>query len=306
MNNEIREEIKLKLNILSYGKMLELETISSRYNTYVISEENYIGVCFEITNEKIIEEDYFEKFENMFLRVRKIGIKGELLNVIELLTQRTDNYDAFSMICEDFCNIGNNGENRKEIANNPRIWTKKWKDILGNKKLEEQAYSYLGELLVLLRLSEKNIKANMTENGSHDIETNMKDYEVKTTILRKDAIVEVHSEFQLDNINDKDLSLIFVRLEETLTNANSINNVIEKLHNYYYNVEEMNKIENKVKFLDSEIKNKMYCVLEMREYNIDEYFPRITNKSFKEEKFPNNIKDIHYKVNLEGIKYNNF
>jgi hypothetical protein len=51
------------------------------------------------------------------------------------------------------------------------------------------------------------------------------------------------------------------------------------------------------------IRNKKYKVLEARKYIIDDNFPKIIEKSFKNDVFPPNIKKINYTINLDGIDY---
>jgi hypothetical protein len=49
-----------------------------------------------------------------------------------------------------------------------------------------------------------------------------------------------------------------------------------------------------------------YKLLEMRRYIIDPAFPTITANSFKDNKFPDSVIKMAYKLDLTGINYENF
>lgn len=51
------------------------------------------------------------------------------------------------------------------------------------------------------------------------------------------------------------------------------------------------------------IRNKKYKIHEIRKYNVDDAFPKITEESFKNNKLPDSIIQIEYKINLDGLKY---
>jgi len=44
----------------------------------------------------------------------------------------------------------------------------------------------------------------------------------------------------------------------------------------------------------------------MREYEVTEWFPRITPGSFKDNKFPEHIVGITYTVDLTGVDYSSW
>ena len=50
---------------------------------------------------------------------------------------------------------------------------------------------------------------------------------------------------------------------------------------------------------------KTYKVLEIRKYNIDDRFPKIVSNNFKDNKIPENIINIKYVIDLDGIEYEN-
>ena len=51
------------------------------------------------------------------------------------------------------------------------------------------------------------------------------------------------------------------------------------------------------------IRNKKYRIIEKRKYKINDNFPKITNESFKDNKFPKSIVKINYTIDLDGIEY---
>ena len=203
------------------------------------------------------------------------------------------------LLCLDFIIPGNNGEIRKNLLNNPQEWVDKWKSLLGNKSESDMDYSYLGELIILYYLLSKNNEIILTNYGSYDIESKEKNYEVKTTIMKYMSVIEVHSQYQLERLNKNPLELYFVRLEEANVGI-SIDKIIELLYKKNYDI---NKINKKIKDISTESRKKIYRILEIRKYNIDDKFPKITSSSFKNDKIPKNIIGIKYSIDLDGINY---
>lgn len=300
----IKDELKQLFNILQNKDyyIYKLQELDSTYDAFFISEGNWKGVGIPIDNEEILKKDFFANFENIKVCVQNKQISnGRKICLLSLLTKKETTIDKFILLCLDFIYPGKDGENRVELVSNPQKWVNKWKDLLGNKSESDMDYSYLGELIILNYLLDNNEKVEITNQGSCDLETEDKNYEVKTTILRYASTIEVHSQYQFEKLNDNPLELYFVRLEES-TEGISINKILKLLENKNYNIE---KISKKVKEISSESREKNYKILEIRKYNIDEDFPKITASSFKNNSIPKNIINIKYIVDLEGIKYDN-
>ena len=302
-NNLIKGELRQLFNILKREDyyLYKLKEMNEDYDAFFIREGIWKGVAITIDNEEVINKDFMAKFENIKVCVlRRKKVNNEQVNLLCLLTKKKISEEQFIWLCLDFIEPGNDGINRQELINNPQIWVNKWKDLLGNKIENDMDYSFLGELIVLKYLLKNDQSVQLTEQGSHDIESKDKNFEVKTTIMRYISTIEIHSQYQLKSLNGNPLELYFVRLEPS-KNGISINNVLEDLRNNY----KIEKIEHKIKEMSTESREKTYKVLEIRKYNIDDRFPKIVSNNFKDNKIPENIINIKYVIDLDGIEYEN-
>lgn len=302
MNKDfIKDELK-QLFYLFKDKdyyIYELQEVEPKYKTYFISDGNWKGVAIPI-GEEFKKEEFLANFENIKICIQNKNIfEDKQICLLSLLTKDLESIDKFILLCMDFILPGNNGENRKALSNNPQEWVNKWKSLLGNKSENDMDYSFLGELIILYYLLSNNEKIELTNYGSYDIESTEKNYEVKTTIMKYMSVIEVHSQYQLKKLNNNPLELYFVRLEEANVGI-SINRIIELLNEKSYDI---NKINKKIKDISTESREKIYRILEIRKYNIDERFPKITSESFKNDVIPKNIIGIKYTIDLDGINY---
>ena len=300
MNNKelVENEIRSAFNFIDGDAVYRITTIDKNFPSFVISEHGYKGVAFETDKTK---EDFYYSFENISILGRKKTINNQFVYLIELLTN-DDFDDIFATICLDFLDVGYNGEKREQIKSNPQVWIDKWKKLIGNKSVEKRVYDYIGELLVLKSLLEANVSAQLTNLGSHDIDTPNYNVEVKTSTIRHGSIIEVHSPLQLKKLNGKDLYLYYVRLEESLEGISLLSLVDELEKNKYPKIHE---IKEKIKDINTVDKEKNYKIDEVRKYSVDDDFPKITSEEFKSGKIPQNIVNISYTINLDGLKYEN-
>lgn len=297
----LKEELKQLFHILKSNEyyIYELKELNPEYGAYFISEGNWKGVAIQVPME-IAPQEFLANFESIRVCIQnKIVTQDKKICLLSLLAKDIDLVDKFILLCIDFIDPGENGENRNELINNPQKWVNKWKKLLGNTFKNDMDYSYLGELVILYYLLNENKEVKLTNQGSYDLETKEKNYEVKTTIMKYASIIEVHSQYQLKRIDNIPLELYFVRLEES-SQGISINKILKLLNSKNY---EMDKIMDKIKDISSESREKNYKILEIRKYNIDDTFPRITAKSFKNDVIPKNIINIKYVIDLDGINY---
>ena len=294
----LRDEIRSVFNLINGDKFYIITALPDEYRGYVVSDSKYKGVGIEV-DAKFIDFKY--SFENIKLFVKEKSNNGRVFYMLELVTDQAFDIDKFSNLCIDFLEPGKNGERRQLIQNNPQTWVDDWKLLIGNKATESNIYPYLGELIVLKKLLEDGEDAKMTSQGSHDIETSNSNIEVKTTIMRYQSLIEIHSKYQLQKLNNNPLYLYFVRLEES-TSGISINSIINDLKSLKYDVLD---IVNKTNDLNSNIKDKCYKVDEVRKYLIDDNFPKITDDTFVDGKIPENISGLVYTVDLDGLSYEN-
>ena len=209
----------------------------------------------------------------------------------------------FASICTQFVDPGICGDGRRRLCLDPLEWWKNWKELLGNKISEKKPYSVIGEMIALLEIYKEDSSTvwKSIEAGSHDIETNDKSVEVKSTINRYGTSVTISSQFQLRSINQ--LYLYFYRLEKSEEGV-SINYLKDKLLQAGYSEDLIEKQLDSYGYeYGSSARNEKYKVLEDRKYLVDETFPKITNRSFKENKIPKHVTQIVYTIDLEGVPY---
>lgn len=300
----LKEKLKQLFNILQNDDyyIYELKMIEKEYNSYFISEGNWKGVAIPIYNNNLILKGFLANFENLKVCIKnKIIENNKSIHLLCLLSKNKTINDNFILLCMDFLDPGENGKNRNNLVNNPQIWVDSWNKLLGNKSEDDMDYSYLGELIVLNYLLKKDKNIEMTNQGSHDLESLNMNYEIKTTILRYISTIEVHSQYQLKKLNNNPLELYFVRLEESIDGV-SINSVLKNIEKFDYNID---KIEKKIENISTKSREKKYKILEVRKYDINEKFPQITANSFKDNEIPKNIINIKYVINLDGLEYEN-
>lgn len=288
------EDVKLKLKFLEDGDTVyKLETKINDF--YVIKDNGWYGIGIDIDLDKT---EYFEKFENVRLITKIKNFSKENHKLLELITNRADLIEEFSLVCFDFINKFDNEKVNENIIEKANKWWEEWKKLLGNVLKSERDYDFLGELLALNYVLNEDTNATYSNLASHDIELPEYSIEVKTTTEKYNAEIHVNSQYQLENNTDMPLKLIFVRLEKSQIGY-SINDVIESLKLKNFDINNLNRLE---KIGTSSI-NEKYRILEARLYNIDDKFPKITLSTLKNNELTKGIIKIEYIVDLDDIDY---
>lgn len=288
------EDVKLKLKFLEDGDTVyKLETKINDF--YVVKDNGWYGIGIDIDLDNT---EYFEKFENVILITKIKNFSKENHKLLELITNRADLIEEFSLVCFDFINKFENEKVNENIIEKANKWWEEWKKLLGNVLKSERDYDFLGELLALNYVLNEDTNATYSNLASHDIELPQYSIEVKTTTEKYNAEIHVNSQYQLENNTDMPLKLIFVRLEKSQIGY-SINDVIKSLKLKNYDVNSLSRLE---KIGTSSI-NEKYRILEARLYNIDDKFPKITLNSLKNNELPKGIIKIEYIVDLDDIDY---
>lgn len=288
------EDVKLKLKFLEDGDTVyKLETKINDF--YVIKDNGWYGIGIDIDLDKT---EYFEKFENVRLITKIKNFSKENHKLLELITNRADLIEEFSLVCFDFINKFDNEKVNENIIGKANKWWEGWKKLLGNVLKSERDYDFLGELLALNYVLNEDTNVTYSNLASHDIELPEYSIEVKTTTEKYNAEIHVNSQYQLENNTDMPLKLIFVRLEKSQIGY-SINDVIESLKLKNFDINNLNRLE---KIGTSSI-NEKYRILEARLYNIDDKFPKITLSTLKNNELPKGIIKIEYIVDLDDIDY---
>lgn len=271
----------------------------SEYKAYAVNTDGKRGVAFVIENKSIKID---EKFNKVYIKDFIFNISGVEEHVIFLFTNEKELNEHYGALCLDFLNL----EKREYIKSNPLSWFKEWRDLLGDSIKKKMIYDYIGEMAVILSLTKnnKNPVWNSITKGTFDISTNDAIYEVKSSICKSIDAVTIHNQFQLEIEGlDKKLFIVFVKLED--------NNVGESIDSLSKKIVEAGFDEVILKdYLDSNgyyegktERYKKYLIHEIRLYQVDNDFPKITKESFKESKIPTGIIKYEYTVSLDGLQY---
>lgn len=285
------EDLKLKLKFLEDGdRVYKLDTKVNDF--YAIKDNGWYGIGIDINLDKT---EFFEKFENVRLITKIKYFSNENHKLLELITNKEDLIEEFSLVCFNFINKFDNEKVNENIIEKANKWWEEWEKLLGNVLKNERDYDFLGELLALNYVLNENSTAIYSNLASHDIELPQYSIEVKTTTEKYNAEIHVNSQYQLENNTNMPLKLIFVRLEKSQIGY-SINDVIKSLKSKNYDINSLNRLE---KIGTSSI-NEKYRILEARLYNVDDKFPKIT---LKNNELPKGIIKIEYIVDLDDINY---
>ena len=294
------EEIRLGFaNLPSYG-MMQLQSLPNESPGYVVRDSNGYGVAIEI-----LDNDYIisEHFANARYHTCSYPIGNTVKKFIVLQCYREDLRIEFASLCTQFLDPGKDGEARKKLLENPTDWWNNWRDLLGNRINERTVYSIIAEMYTLNYVIDFDNTAEWSGNGAstHDIECNNVSIEVKSTINKYSSKMTASGQFQLNA--SKPLYIYFLRMEPSLT-GHSINSLIEDLKAKGY---DENKLEqmllNRGYEKGSSSRELKYDILEQRKYFVDDNFPKIIDKSFKNDIFPKGIVHIEYTIDLDSIDY---
>lgn len=283
------------------GHMQPILSLSnSDYPAWTIRLIEEYGVAIPYTGQQEINEIFSNA--RIYSSMIRLGTDVEQ-KVLLLTTSSHDIVAPFSTLCAELVNPGEKGVFRKEIEESPVKWWREWKELLGNKSIDERVYDVLGELCVLNYLIEKGEEAcwNGPNGASYDIETNNRFVEVKSSVVRGRKEITISNQFQLSPPS-KILDLVFCQFEPSVSTGVSINKLVEDLSDKGVNTEDLNQ---KLKMLGFEegrsSRNKAFILHSMSEYHIDSTFPSITPSSFTNGVMPKGVIKITYTVDLSGI-----
>ncbi|MCX6159228.1 MAG: PD-(D/E)XK motif protein [Ignavibacteriae bacterium] len=212
--------------------------------------------------------------------------------------------NQFSMTCIDFISK----DNREIIQSSPQNWWDNWKKLMGNAIRDESVYSTIGELIVFIWEIKNNHNETVwsgPKSGSHDIETSICSFEVKSTIKHYERIVTISGEFQLNNNNNKPLQLVFLRFEPCLNGGFSIEKCVQKItepgiKNEVYEILKDKKYEPGTPQYKDEYTLKEACI-----YIVDDNFPKITMEMLNILNLNKHIRKFSYDIDLSGLTSKN-
>lgn len=276
--------------------MRPLKNLPPSSPAYTVRIGSEYGVAIEFHSKK----PFYEESANTTMRSQEFLVNGKVSSLLVLTCCDEAYRNEFADLCFHFVAPG---ENRQLLISNPLEWWNQWTSLLGNRKSQGRCYDVLAELIVLdsIFIKDDSVQWTASHAGSHDIETNEKCFEVKSTVKKNETSVTISSQHQL--FSEKDLELHFLRLELS-ENGKSINDMKEQLVLHGYDEAQLeSQLEERGFKLGSSIRDRKFVLLEKRIYKVDDTFPKITATSFKNDVFPQNITKILYTIDLEGIAY---
>ena len=276
----------------------KLESLDEKYPAWMVVVDGGYGIAVPYQGDVISE-----RFAGCKLYSKHLIFSEQEQNCLILICYHPRLRYEFASVCAQFANPGESGIERQRLCSKPLYWWKNWKELLGNKISEKKPHSVIGEMLALLESYRLDTNASWKsiEAGSHDIETNDKSIEVKSTINRYGTSVTISSQFQLKAVNQ--LYLWFYRFEKSKEGV-SINDVKHELIQAGYSEDLIERQLNAYGYeYGSSARDEKYAVLENRKYLVDGNFPKITNRSFHNNKIPEHITHIVYTIDLDGIPY---
>lgn len=296
---ELFEEIKTNWKLDIFNKLQEIASLKEAYPAWTIKTSDGYGVAVLYDGEDVRED-----FSNAAIYCEQISINNQNHKVLVLSSKSSNMDSAFANLCFDFVNPGKNGEYRKALLTSPVKWWSTWKELLGNKSIDERVYDVIGELAVLRYYAKKglNPKWNGPKQSSYDIETEDFFVEVKSSINRTKKEVTINSIYQLSNLNKK-LYLTFCTFELTVGHGESINTLVQDLKLLGYNVAAINEALGKKGFgIGKSDRNKSFLLHSIYQYEVDDNFPKVVEQSFVNGVLPSGIIDIAYTIDLSGLK----
>lgn len=271
------------------------------YPAWTIKMRDLYGVAIPLPENVEISES----FSGAKLYNDTIILDGtEQRNVLLLTTELNTIQYPFASLCAELIMPGENGIFRNEIEKNPLSWWIKWKELLGNKNIEERVYDALGELYVLYYLVNKGEQPiwNGPNSSTYDIDCGDVFYEVKSTTARDKRQITLNNHFQLDPPEGKLLKVVLCQFEPAQT-GDCIDSLVDKLVHHGYSKQDLNQ---KLELLNLEkrrsARKRCYDLHTMIVYSVDKSFPAIRESSFVGGMLPRGVQSISYTITLDGIE----
>ena len=298
----LAEEIRNNWTGYPIGFAAPIASVMSQgYEAWSIKVGLEYGVAIPLGNNAI---ELSEKFATARLYTDELPLTdGKSEHVLMLMAATEQSSIPFSTLCAELINPGVDGRFRQEIVNNPVMWWSEWKELLGNKNVDERIYDVLGELYTLYYLTTHNVEAvwNGPTGATYDIDCGGVYYEVKSTTARNKREIVISNPFQLLPPVGSKLYLAFCQFERA-ENGYCINGVVDELVQLGYSRPDL---EMKLSLLGLEVgkiaRCRTYSLHAMTRYEVNEDFPRITDESFLNGVRPKGIKTYSYTVNLDDV-----
>lgn len=291
-------------NLDESGRMLPIKAMPVECPAWVFREGDIFGVAVECSEPLEISEG----FAGAKLRTVERVVAGQHRCFLRLESSIEWLRNEFGVICEHMVSVESSTAVRKALLTAPLVWWERWRHLLGNALVDRHGYDVLAELLALHTLVIRGVGFEWSGpfGGVVDIKTPTTDYEVKSTISRYGAIVNISGQFQLAASSGKPLQLVHYRFE-AVDDGLSIDLVCDRL--IALGVDSA-MLEGALQRLGMEAgcstRKETYDLLEVKSYAVDDDFPRITPASFIGGVMPIGVVKFEYSVDLSGFKSQQF
>lgn len=287
-------------NLDQSGRMLPIKAMPAAFPAWVFREGDRFGVAVECSELLEISEG----FAGARLRTVERVVAGQHRFFLRLESSIEWLRNEFGLICEHMVSVKSGAAVRQALLADPLIWWQRWRHLLGNALVDKHGYDVLAELLALEALVIKGATFEWSGpfGGVVDIKTPATDYEVKSTISRYGAMVNISGQFQLAASSGKPLQLLHFRFEP-VDDGLSIDLVCDRLIALGVDAA---MLEGALQGLGMEAgcsaRKDAFNLLEARSYTVDDSFPRITPASFIGGVLPVGVVQFEYMVDLSGLK----
>lgn len=233
-------------------------------------------------------------------------LKSRYIDVVCLKPYLNDLFDM--IVTEILVAVDTTSDNLNKICLG--ILTR-WRDLLSREpsKLPDKtvligAFGELSVLELIVRINQTALNVWTGPNGGrYDFFTGAIALEVKSSVQRKGRIITIHGHDQLERPDGGSLYLSCLKLEETPSGGTAISDLVNVLLSLG-----CDRIKLLTKLADiglsvnviAQCDDIRFMIVERRTYIVDEYFPRITLDSFKNNAFPNRIIALSYQVDLSS------
>lgn len=271
------------------------------YRCWALRTEVSCGVAVPLPDSSTVVR---ENFSNVSFYTDDLHIAdNELEYCLILMSNAEVDNIPFATLCTEFISPGDDGVFRQELIENPLAWWREWKNLLGNRTVDEIVYDVLGELLVLAHLARQGKDAvwRGPERSTYDIDCGNLYVEVKSSVARNKREVTLNNRFQLCPPEGSQLRLVLCQLEAAQLGHN-IESVLSDLVGMGYDASTLNaKLDKLGLGVGKSARRRCYMLHDMVEYVVDDDFPAIRDESFVGGSIPQNVKSFTYTLSLDGL-----
>lgn len=289
-------------NLDQSGRMLPIKTMPATCPAWIFREGDRFGVAVECSKPLEISEG----FAGASLRTVERIVAGQHRHFLRLESSTEWLRNEFGIICEHMVSVESGIAVRQALLADPLVWWQRWRHLLGNALVDKHGYDVLAELLALEMLVIKGATFEWSGpfGGVVDIKTPATDYEVKSTISRYGAEINISGQFQLAASSGKPLTLAHFRFEPVDDDGLSIDLVCDRLIALGVDAAMLERALQRIGMeAGCSVRKEKFILLEARSYAVDNSFPRITPESFIGGVLPVGVVQFEYRIDLSGLKY---